>query len=177
MSVAAFATSSPHLWILSEVKPAERRTPVTPAICKKLLDEGFKITIEKCKNRICPIEVVDIYCYIPARTKEYEKIGCTVVETGSWVNAPLDAYVFHLKELPENDDPLDHTHIFFAHCFKYQTGWKELLTRFRKGQGNILDLEFLTDDRGVRVAAFGYMAGYTGSALGIDLWCHRKSEY
>lgn len=27
---------------------------------------------------------------------------------------------------------------------------------------------------GRRVAAFGYMAGFAGSAVGIDMWCHQK---
>lgn len=29
---------------------------------------------------------------------------------------------------------------------------------------------------GRRVAAFGYMAGFTGSAVGIDVWCHQKTN-
>lgn len=102
-----------------------------------------------------------------------------------------------MKELPENDDsPLNHTHIFFAHCFKNQGGWKELLHRFDAGNGTILDLEFLNDSNGKfdtccvqwrvsfinqsinigrRVAAFGYMAGFAGSAVAIDVWCHQKT--
>ena len=33
-------TQKTHLWLRAEVKPFEHRTPVTPDICKKLLDEG-----------------------------------------------------------------------------------------------------------------------------------------
>lgn len=29
---------------------------------------------------------------------------------------------------------------------------------------------------GRRVAAFGYMAGFAGSAVGIDVWCHQKTK-
>jgi saccharopine dehydrogenase (NAD+, L-lysine forming) len=97
------------------------------------------------------------------------------VELGSWRNAPSDAYIIGLKELPENDtSPLPHNHIMFAHCFKQQEGWKDVLSRFHRGNGTLLDLEFLQDDNGRRVAAFGYHAGYAGSAVGIDLWCHRQ---
>lgn len=28
---------------------------------------------------------------------------------------------------------------------------------------------------GRRVAAFGYMAGFAGSAVAIDVWCHQKT--
>jgi saccharopine dehydrogenase (NAD+, L-lysine-forming) len=89
--------------------------------------------------------------------------------------APLDAYILGLKELPENDDtPLGHTHIFFAHCYKAQEGWRDTVGRFVRGGGTILDLEFLNDDRGRRVAAFGYHAGFAGAAIGLDVWCQQR---
>ena len=76
-------------------------------------------------------------------------VGATLVESGSWRTAPADAYIIGLKELPENDDsPLTHTHIMFAHCFKNQDGWKDVLSRFDRGNGTLLDLEFLADDKG-----------------------------
>jgi saccharopine dehydrogenase (NAD+, L-lysine-forming) len=81
-----------------------------------------------------------------------------------------------LKELPEETFPLIHTHVMFAHCYKNQAGWKDILSRFVQGNGTLLDLEFLVDERGRRVAAFGYHAGFAGSALGIDLWCHNQLE-
>lgn len=103
-------------------------------------------------------------------------MGCTLVPFQSWKEkAPSDAYIIGLKELPENDtSPLSHTHIFFAHCFKNQSGWKEILYRFKHGRGQILDLEFLQDAQGRRVAAFGFMAGFAGAAVSLDVWCHQK---
>jgi saccharopine dehydrogenase (NAD+, L-lysine-forming) len=72
-----------------------------------------------------------------------------VVLENSWRNAPLDAFIVGLKELPENDtSPLKHKHIFFGHCYKHQEGWKDLLFRFKEGGGELLDLEFLNDERG-----------------------------
>ncbi|KAI7882889.1 Formate/glycerate dehydrogenase catalytic domain-like protein [Lichtheimia hyalospora FSU 10163] len=141
----------------------EHRAALTPATVKKLMDAGFNITVERSDQRIFDDE-------------EYARVGCPLVKPLSWkTDAPADAYIVGLKELPENDDsPLRHKHIFFAHCFKNQGGWRELLHRFDVGQGTILDLEFLNDDSGKRVAAFGYMAGFAGSAVGIDVWCHQK---
>lgn len=66
--------------------------------------------------------------------------------------------------------PLNHTHIQFAHCYKTQSNWSEVLSRFPAGSGTLLDLEFLTDEHGRRVAAFGYHAGYAGAALAIMDW-------
>jgi saccharopine dehydrogenase (NAD+, L-lysine-forming) len=41
-----------------------------------------------------------------------------------------------------------------------------VLQRFAKGNGTLYDLEFLTDEKGRRVAAFGYHAGFAGAAAG-----------
>lgn len=48
-------------------------------------------------------------------------------------------------------------------------GWKELLKRFHEGNGTLLDLEFLVDDNGRRVAAFGRSAGFIGMAVGLKV--------
>ena len=64
--------------------------------------------------------------------------------------------------------------------YKNQGGWESVLSRFPNGGGTLLDLEFLTDDTGRRVAAFGYHAGYAGAALAIEAWAwqltHPSSE-
>jgi saccharopine dehydrogenase (NAD+, L-lysine-forming) len=83
-----------------------------------------------------------------------------LAEPGSWRSAPKDAYVIGLKELPENDDsPLGHTHIMFAHCYKKQGGWKDVLSRFDRGQGLLLDLEFLNDEKGKSLKTEGDLTG------------------
>lgn len=96
-----------------------------------------------------------------------------MAETGTWKSAPADAYIFGLKELPEGDlSPLKHTHIMFAHCYKEQDGWADVLGRFVKGNGLLLDLEFLMQN-GRRVAAYGYYAGFAGAAVALDVWAHQ----
>lgn len=81
-----------------------------------------------------------------------------------------------LKELPEESFPLPHTHVQFAHCYKDQGGWQDVLSRFPRGGGTLLDLEFLTDETGRRVAAFGYHAGYAGAALAVAAWAHQLAN-
>lgn len=63
-------------------------------------------------------------------------------------------------------DPLPHTHIQFAHCYKTQADWSKVLARFHHGGGTLYDLEFLNDESGRRVAAFGFHAGFAGAAAG-----------
>lgn len=94
------------------------------------------------------------------------RVGCTLVANNSWPSAPITTPILGLKELPSADTPLSHAHIQFAHCYKNQAGWSQHLSRFARGNGTLYDLEFLTDDTGRRVAAFGYHAGFAGAAVG-----------
>ena len=98
---------------------------------------------------------------------EYAAAGATVVGEGTWTEAPEDAYVLGIKELPDEPDSLRHRHIYFAHAFKGQDDARRTLERFRRGGGRLLDIEYLTAKDGRRVVAFGYWAGYVGAALGV----------
>jgi saccharopine dehydrogenase (NAD+, L-lysine-forming) len=97
---------------------------------------------------------------------EYAEAGAQVAAAGSWVEAPADAFVLGIKELPEEPGALRHRHVYFAHAFKGQSDAVATLSRFRRGGGTLFDLEYLTDENGRRVVAFGYWAGYVGAALG-----------
>ncbi|KAA1468640.1 Formate/glycerate dehydrogenase catalytic domain-like protein [Dentipellis sp. KUC8613] len=141
------------LWLRCEKKEFERRSALTPTTAKKLIDAGFKIFVERDEQRIFD-------------DSEFEAVGCELVEHNSWPNAPKDITIIGLKELPASDEPLPHTHIQFAHCYKQQAGWSSVLARFHRGQGTLYDLEFLTDASGRRVAAFGFHAGFAGAAAG-----------
>ncbi|KAG8713795.1 Saccharopine dehydrogenase [Ceratobasidium sp. 395] len=146
------ATRQP-LWLRCEKKEFERRAALTPTTAKKLLDAGFDITVERDPQRIFDDE-------------EYERVGCKLAENNSWPSAPVETPIIGLKELPVSTSPLPHTHIQFAHCYKRQAGWADVLARFYHGGGTLYDLEFLTDATGRRVAAFGYHAGFAGAAAG-----------
>ena len=87
---------------------------------------------------------------------------------------PADAIIFGLKELPDDGTPLPHRHIMFGHAFKGQHSGKELLRRFREGGGTLYDLEYLVDETGRRVAAFGYWAGYAGAAVTLKAWAAQQ---
>lgn len=54
--------------------------------------------------------------------------------------------------------------------YKQQGGWETVLGRFPRGKGTLLDLEFLEDESGRRVAAFGYHAGFAGAAIALMAW-------
>ncbi|MGY2873295.1 saccharopine dehydrogenase (NAD+, L-lysine forming) [Marmoricola sp. URHA0025 HA25] len=143
-----------HLWIRSESRGTERRAPVVPADIPLLVDSGFEVTIEESPQRIFPVD-------------EYAAAGAFVAGEGTWTDAPQDAYVLGIKELPDEPASLCHRHIYFAHSFKGQEDARNTLERFRRGGGRLLDIEYLTDEDGKRLVAFGYWAGYVGAALGL----------
>ncbi|KAJ7786029.1 hypothetical protein B0H16DRAFT_1488942 [Mycena metata] len=156
--------TKPTLWLRCETKEFERRAALTPTTAKKLLDAGFEIFVERDEQRIF-------------NDSEYEAVGCTLVENNSWPTAPTSTTIIGLKELQESTDPLPHTHIQFAHCYKNQAGWADVLSRFHRGGGTLYDLEFLNDASGRRVAAFGFHAGFAGAAAGaLALSAQRKGE-
>jgi saccharopine dehydrogenase (NAD+, L-lysine-forming) len=146
-----------HIWVRSESRAHEERVGVTPQGAAKLLAAGYKVTVEDSSQRILPIA-------------DYAAVGCAIAPEFSWVDAPDDAIVFGLKELPEDGTPLRHRHIMFGHAYKGQPSGQILLERFKAGGGTLLDLEYLTDAQGRRVAAFGYWAGYAGAAVALMCW-------
>ncbi|KAK0208554.1 hypothetical protein DFS33DRAFT_455593 [Desarmillaria ectypa] len=145
--------SKPCFWLRCEKKEFEHRAALTPTTSKKLIDAGFEIFVERDEQRIFD-------------DSEYEAVGCKLVDNNTWPSAPVNIPIIGLKELPVSTDPLPHIHIQFAHCYKQQAGWIDVLSRFQRGGGALYDLEFLNDANGRRVAAFGYHAGFAGAAAG-----------
>lgn len=150
-----------HLWVRAESRPNEDRVGITPEGVAALIGQGFGVTVEDSANRIIP-------------TDAYQKAGATIAPAGSWAGAPDDAIIFGLKELPDDGTPLRHRHSMFGHAFKGQPAGKLLLQRFRAGGGALYDLEYLLDDEGRRLAAFGYWAGFAGAAVSLMAWAAQR---
>ncbi len=151
-----------HLWVRAEPRPNEERVGVTPEGVAALIGAGLRVTVEQSRARAIPIE-------------GYAGAGAEIVPEGSWTGAPADAVIFGLKELPEDGTPLVHRHIMFGHAYKGQPAGRVLLERFRAGGGTLYDLEYLVDESGRRVAAFGYWAGYAGAAVALKCWLAQKA--
>ena len=150
-----------HLWVRAEQRQNEDRVGLTPEGCAKLIAAGIRVTVEDSSTRAIPLQG-----YIDA--------GAEIAQENSWPTAPRDAIIFGLKELPEDGTPLPHRHIMFGHAFKGQHSGKALLQRFKTGGGTLYDLEYLVDESGRRVAAFGYWAGYAGAAVTLKTWAAQQ---
>ena len=146
-----------HLWVRAEQRPHEERVGLTPEGARALTDKGIRVSVEESSVRAIPID-------------GYVEAGCEIVPENAWPEAPAEAIIFGLKELPEDGTPLSHRHIMFGHAFKGQHSGKALLERFKAGGGTLYDLEYLVDEGGRRVAAFGYWAGYAGAAVTLKAW-------
>ncbi|RMH40003.1 MAG: saccharopine dehydrogenase, partial [Alphaproteobacteria bacterium] len=150
-----------HLWIRAEERENERRVGVTPAGVAELVAAGFTVTVEESPDRVIPLA-------------EFVAAGATPAPRGSWRGAPPEAIIFGLKELPEDTGPLVHRHIMFGHAYKGQPAGRHLLSRFADGGGILYDLEYLVDESGRRVAAFGHWAGFVGAALSVMAWAAQR---
>jgi len=98
-----------RLWLRHEARATERRAPLVPEDAARLVRAGVAITVEESPQRVFPID-------------RYLRAGCATAPAGSWVEAPADAYVLGLKELPEAPRALRHRHIYFGHVYKGQSG-------------------------------------------------------
>ena len=150
-----------HLWIRAEQRPHEERVGLLPEGAAALINAGMKVTVERSSVR-----AIGIAGYIDS--------GCSIAPENSWSQAPRDAIIFGLKELPEDGTPLVHRHIMFGHAYKGQPSGQILLKRFKAGAGTLYDLEYLLDETGRRVAAFGYWAGYAGAAVALKCWAAQQ---
>lgn len=150
-----------HLWVRAEQRPNEERVGLTPEGAAQLIAAGIRVTVEESHVRAIPID-------------GYRAAGCEIASENSWPEAPLDAIIFGLKELPDDGTPLPHRHIMFGHAFKGQHSGRKLLKRFKAGGGTLYDLEYLVDETGRRVAAFGYWAGYAGAAVTLKTWAAQQ---
>ncbi|SMX23324.1 saccharopine dehydrogenase [Boseongicola aestuarii] len=146
-----------HFWVRHEPRANEARVGVTPEGVAALMAAGHDVTVEDDPTRSIGVS-------------GYREAGAQIVTAGGWVDAPKDAVICGLKELPDDGTPLVHRHIMFGHAYKGQADGAVLLERFRAGAGTLLDLEYLTETNGRRVAAFGVWAGFAGAAVSLIGW-------
>ena len=97
-----------HLWVRAEQRPNEDRTGLTP--------EGAATT--DCQGDQGHGGRKPHTDHTPRRLPQ-GGLRHRPAEN-SWPDAPRDAIILGLKELPDDGTPLPHRHIMFGHAFKGQ---------------------------------------------------------
>lgn len=149
-----------NIVIRNEYKLNEYRTPLVPDDCRKLIESGINIYVEKSLSRCIP-------------EKEYEENGCIIINDFT-NNESLDTFdaqttlIIGLKELDYNNSKLfPYCHLYFTHLFKNQSNSLEKLIKLKESKAIIYDYEYFVDENNKRLIAFGYWAGLIGTALGL----------
>jgi saccharopine dehydrogenase (NAD+, L-lysine forming) len=151
----------PRIHLRLEQKIYEHRS-FSPVVIGVLVAAGYPVTVEGNSSDPAYKRIFE--------DSEYESVGAKLVPAGTWPDVPPGAVILGLKDLPQGIFPLTNDHVMFGHCYKNQDGWQNVLSRFPRGGSTLYDIEFLTDENGRRVSAFGYFAGFAGAALAVKAW-------
>ena len=144
-----------NIFIRKETINEEYRTPIIPSDVAILRENGYKVIVERSKNR----------CYSDV---EYEKHGATLVNH-SWesYSANTNTLILGIKKIENMDILNNHNHVYFSHSFKGQSDSKTILKKFKESGSIIYDLEYFKHSDGSRVIYFGFYAGIIGAGLGL----------
>jgi alanine dehydrogenase len=135
-------------------KNPDRRAPLSPSQCQRLLHEypGLRIIVESSPVRAFSDD-------------EYRESGIEVSEDLSSCDILLG-----VKEVPVDALIPEKTYLFFSHTHKEQAYNCGLLRAILEKNIRLVDYELLTDSRGIRMAGFGRYAGLVGAYNGLRGW-------
>ena len=150
-----------NIGILRETKlPPDPRVAITPGGCHSLLKKypGLNICVQTSPNR----------CF---DDKEYQKAGAIITEKPD--NCEI---LTGIKELDIKTIIPGKTYLFFAHVGKKQPHNRKLLQALKKNKATLIDYEYITDETGNRLIAFGKWAGRVGGYNAVRMMCKKFSD-
>ncbi len=134
--------------IIKETKsPVERRAPLTPVQVKELS--------EHYPEHLFMVEGYRDRCY---KNEEYSALGIKLTNDISHSDVLIG-----IKEVDTDYLLADKTYIFFSHTAKMQPHNRNLFRELARKKITLIDFEYLADESGNRLAAFGRWAGIVGS--------------
>jgi saccharopine dehydrogenase (NAD+, L-lysine forming) len=148
--------------VLKETKtPPDRRVALSP-------EQALEFT-KKFPNTELYIQSSDIRAY---KDDEYKKLGLSVVNDVSHCDVLIGVKEVHIPELIN-----DKTYLFFSHTAKEQEYNRPLLQTLLKQNIKMLDYEYFTDKKGMRLVAFGPWAGLVGAYNGLIAFGKKNNLY
>jgi saccharopine dehydrogenase (NAD+, L-lysine-forming) len=146
------------LGILKETKiPPDRRVPFSPGQLSDLQEQfpDLEIMVQEGGDR----------CFTD---EEYRKAGLGIVKDVS----PADI-LMGVKEVETDILVPGRTYLFFSHTAKKQPYNRGLLQEIVAGKITLIDYEYLTDKKNMRLVAFGRWAGIVGAYNGLKTYGER----
>ncbi len=141
--------------------PPDSRVVLTPKQVHKALQTypSLEIYVEPSNHR----------CY---SDEEYRAEGVIVQEDLSDCDVLVGVKEILIEELYPGK-----THFFFSHTIKAQPYNRKLLQTILEQNIHLVDYECLTNERGIRVIAFGRWAGIVGAHNGLYTWGKRTGSF
>jgi len=148
--------------ILKETKtPPDRRVPIGPRRAREI------------QNRFPNVELIvqssEIRCFTD---NEFRDLGLHVSSDISACDVLLGVKEVHIPELIP-----DKTYLFFSHTAKKQSYNRSLLQHVVEKKITLIDYEYLTDQHGFRLVAFGRWAGIVGAYNGLRACGERFGDF
>jgi len=150
------------LGIVRETKtPPDKRVPFTPRQCRLLLEqyEHLELLVQPSAYR----------CY---SDDEYRAEGIRLSEDLSGCHILMGVKEVKLSALIDQK-----IYLFFSHTAKKQPYNRELLQEVIRKGIQLVDYEYLTDEKGIRVVAFGRWAGVVGAYNGLRAYGLKSSAF
>jgi len=138
--------------IIKEGKnPPDKRVVLTPNACKELKNtfSDIEIIVEKSENRTFA-------------DREYSNNGIEIVDDVADADVMLGVKEVPIKSLIPNKK-----YFFFSHTIKKQPYNRDLLRAILDKNIELYDHEVITDQKEIRLVAFGRYAGIVGAYNGI----------
>jgi len=143
--------------IREEKIPSDTRVAFTPDQIKSIIktNPSFQFFIQPAKTR----------CFSDS---EFENAGAIVQEDISDCD-----FLFGVKEVPISSLISNKPFFFFSHTIKKQAYNKKLLKAILEKNIQLVDYECITNEKGIRLVAFGRWAGIVGSYNALRTWNKR----
>ncbi len=140
--------------------PPDARVPLTPGQCRRLReDQGLELVVQPSNGRSFPN---DEYAALDVPL-QHSLADCDVL--------------LGVKEVPIEELIPEKTYCFFSHTIKAQPYNRSLLQAILRQGIRLIDYEVLTDERGVRLIAFGRFAGMVGAHNALWTFGRRTGSF
>ena len=148
--------------IIRETKtPPDRRVPLTPSQCRALHERYPQLEIK--------VQSSEYRCF---SDDEYRAAGLSLSEDMSACDILMG-----VKEVKQEALIDQLTYLFFSHTAKKQPYNRDLLQTLVQKGIRLVDYEYLTDEKGIRVVAFGRWAGVVGAYNGLRAYGLKLGDF